>query len=109
MGPAASAEFLCILAERAPAKIDQEHPIVYVISDPHTPDRSSAIFGTGNDPSERLRLDLLSLVALGSDLLAVPCNTAHYFIDKFRLELPVALVHIIEATILAAKKLNLEG
>lgn len=109
MGPAASAEFLRILAEKAPAKTDQEHPLVYMISDPRIPDRSSAILGRGDDPTDQLRQDLESLAAMGVGVLAVPCNTAHYFIDKFREELPVPLVHIVEATVLAAKQLNQEG
>jgi aspartate racemase len=86
MGPAASADFLRILAERAPATIDQEQPIVYVISDPQIPDRTCAIFGRGSDPSARIKQDLLSL-APWARFLAVPCNTAHLFIDKFRTEL----------------------
>jgi hypothetical protein len=43
MGPAASAEFLRLLAVKAPASKDQEHPIVYMISDPQIPDRSSSL------------------------------------------------------------------
>ena len=31
MGPAASAEFLKILAEKYPAEKDQDHPVVYMI------------------------------------------------------------------------------
>jgi len=109
MGPAASAEFLRLLAAKAPAKIDQEHPIVYMISDPQIPDRSSAILGLGEDPTPRLKHNLHLLEEMGADLLAVPCNTAHYFIDTFRHELKVPLVHIIEETVLAAKRLNEEG
>jgi aspartate racemase len=109
MGPAASAEFLRLLAVKAPASKDQEHPIVYMISDPQIPDRSSAILGQGEDPSERLKKDLFSLVEMGADIVAVPCNTAHYFIDRFREEIAVPLVHIVEETILAAKKLSPEG
>ena len=109
MGPAASTDFLRILAERAPAKTDQEHPIVYLISDSQIPDRTCAIFGRGSDPSEQIKADLLSLAAMGAELLAVPCNTAHLFIDRFREELPVPLVHIVEETVLAGQKLNPAG
>ena len=68
MGPAASADFLRILAERAPATIDQEQPIVYVISDPQIPDRTCAIFGRGSDPSARIKQDLLFIHFLCSPL-----------------------------------------
>ena len=42
-------------------------------------------------------------------MLAVPCNTAHYFIDQFKDELPIPLVHIVEETVLAAQRLSPEG
>jgi aspartate racemase len=109
MGPAATADFLRLLALKAPAQKDQEHPIVYMISDPQIPDRSDAILGKGKDPSERLKKNLLSLVEMGADIVAVPCNTAHYFIDEFREEIAVPLIHIVEETVLAAKRLSPEG
>lgn len=109
MGPAAAAEFLRLLAERAPVSSDQEHAITYLLSDPQVPDRSSAILGVGEDPTARLKDDLLTLTRWGATLLAVPCNTAHYFINRFREGLPVPLVHIIEETVKAAAALSPKG
>mgnify|MGYP000843540179 FL=1 len=109
MGPAAAAEFLRLLAERAPVSRDQEHAVTYLLSDPQVPDRSSAILGTGEDPTERLKKNLLTLAGWGADFLAVPCNTAHFFIDRFRDELPVPLVHIIDETVGAAGRMSPEG
>lgn len=106
MGPAACAEFLKILARDAPAKDDSEHPKIIMLSDPETPDRSDGLMGLGPDPMPVIRRNLLKLVEWGADLLAVPCNTAHYFIDRFRDELPVPLIHIVEATVEAAKDLS---
>lgn len=109
MGPAAAAEFLRVLATKCPAKKDQEHPVVFMIGDTEIPDRSTAIFGNGESPVNKLQSNLLQLCSMGADVLAVPCNTAHYFIDQFRDELPVPLVHIVEETVLAAKKVSPEG
>ncbi len=109
MGPAAAAEFLRQLAAKSPAAIDQEHPVVYMIGDCDIPDRGSAIFGRGPSPLPKLKADLMQLCAMGADVLAVPCNTAHYFIDQFADELPVPLMHIIEATVLATKKIAPDG
>ena len=109
MGPAASAEFLNILTKKSPAEIDQEHAVVYMIADAELPDRSSAILGKGADPSAQLRNDFDKLAALGADIFAVPCNTAHYFIDRFENPLSKPLVHIVEETVLAAKRLNPDG
>ena len=109
MGPAASAEFLHILTKKSPAEIDQEHAVVYMIADTELPDRSSAILGKGADPSAQLWNDFDKLAALGADIFAVPCNTAHYFIDRFEQPLPKPLVHIVEETVQSAKRLNPDG
>lgn len=109
MGPAASAEFLRLLTMKAPAETDQEHPVVFMVADTEIPDRSTAIMGAGPDPSEQLYRDFEQLAALGADLFAVPCNTAHYFIDRFEKPLPKPLIHIVEETVLAAKAINPKG
>ena len=109
MGPAAAAEFLRILAHDAGAKNDAEHPRIFMISDPETPDRSDAIQGIGPSPADVIKRNLLQLAGWGADVLAVPCNTAHFFIDSFRQELPVPLVHIVEATVRAARRLSPGG
>ena len=109
MGPAAAAEFLRQLAAKCPAATDQEHPVVYMIGDCEIPDRSTAIFGKGESPAAVLEARLRQLCDMGAEVLAVPCNTAHYFIDDFKAALPQPLVHIIEETVLAAQRLNPEG
>lgn len=109
MGPAASAEFMRLLAVMAPAKCDQEHPIVYLYSNSQTPDRTAAYFGKGQSPEKALREGLDKLCDWGADLLAVPCNTAHIFIDKFRSKLKCPLIHIVEATVDDAIKANPDG
>ncbi|WP_150238128.1 aspartate/glutamate racemase family protein [Nocardiopsis quinghaiensis] len=102
MGPAATAEFLRLIAHRFPATRDQEHPRVLLLSEPGIPDRSSCVL-TGDDaPLPQIREGLSTLVSWGADLLAVPCNTAHVFIDRFRQELPAPLVDIVEATLATA-------
>lgn len=109
LGPAAAAEFLRQLAIKCPANIDQEHPVIYMIGDCEIPDRGTAILGKGESPLPRIKADLMQLADMGADVLAVPCNTAHYFIDQFADELPIPLVHIVEETVLAAQRLSPEG
>lgn len=104
MGPLATAEFLKILSLKSPAKNDQEHPIIYILSDPQIPDRTNAIFKKGLDPTERIKNDIFALIKMGADIITVPCNTAHYFIDNFINEIPVKFIHIISEAVKAAKK-----
>ncbi|MBQ6072393.1 MAG: aspartate/glutamate racemase family protein [Bacteroidales bacterium] len=101
MGPAATAEFQRLLAVKAPADCDQEHPRMIVYSHTVTPDRTTYLLGKGPDPEPYLLDGLRTLEKWGADRLAVTCNTAHHFIDKF-LEhglIDVPVIHIIDETI----------
>lgn len=104
MGPAATAEFLRLIAEGAPAGCDQDHPKIVMISDPSIPDRTRAIMGDGESPLPYLKAELERLVSFGADFLAIPCNTAHVFVNLFRKDLKAELVHIVEETVKAAMK-----
>ena len=109
MGPAATAEFMKIMAEKAPAECDQEHPRMIVYSHTITPDRTAFLLGKGPDPYPSLKEGLEKLVDWGADILAVTCNTAHYFLDQFREELSVPLIHIVEETIKRAAERSPQG
>lgn len=109
MGPAATAEFQRLLAEKAPADTDQEHPRMIVYSHTVTPDRTTFILGKGPDPEPYLIDGLQTLVKWGADRLVVTCNTAHYFIDRFRDRIPVPIIHIIDETVRAAKERSPKG
>ena len=109
LGPAASAEFLRQLAKRCPATCDQDHPVVYMLADCDIPDRGTAILGKGPSPLPKLKEDIQKLVDMGADVIAVPCNTAHYFINEFVDEIPVQFLHIVEETVKRAQKRSPEG
>ncbi|MFI0418760.1 aspartate/glutamate racemase family protein [Spongiactinospora sp. 9N601] len=109
MGPAAAAEFLRLVAELAPAATDQQHPRVVMLSEPRVPDRGAALLGRGESPLPALRKCIDELVNWGADLLAIPCGTAHVFVDRFRDELPVPLVHIVQATLCEAARTSPRG
>ncbi|GAB6280748.1 MAG: aspartate racemase [Thermovirga sp.] len=109
MGPAATADFLRLLAELAGVERDQDHPQIILFSNPHIPDRTSAIIGNGEDPTPCILDGLRRLESWGAELLAVPCNTAHIFIDSFRKNLKVPLVHIVEETVARAHASSPDG
>ena len=109
MGPAATADFLRLLAKLAVAERDQDHPQIILFSNPHIPDRTAAIIGNGEDPASSIFEGLRRLESWGAELLAVPCNTAHIFIDRFRAELKIPLVHIVEETVARTQNANPDG
>ncbi|MER7769869.1 amino acid racemase [Kitasatospora sp. NPDC096140] len=109
MGPAATAEFLRLLSLAVPAQSDQEHPRIVMLSEPGIPERTGAILAGSDEPLLPIRNALEQLVAWGADLLVVPCNTAHAFIDRLQGLLPVPLVHIADATLRAAMRTSPAG
>ncbi|WP_245599794.1 aspartate/glutamate racemase family protein [Embleya scabrispora] len=109
MGPAATAEFLRLLAVRVAAGSDQEHPRILMLSEPGIPDRTAALLRGDDAPLLPIRQALFTLADWGAELLAVPCNTAHVYIDRFRSRLPVPLVHIVEASVRAAEVASPDG
>lgn len=111
MGPAATAEFQRLLAVKAPADCDQEHPRMIVYSYTAIPDRTTYLLGKGPDPEPYLLEGLQTLEKWGADILAVTCNTAHFFLDKFQAEGLIGrpLVHIVEETIRTCRERNPHG
>ena len=109
MGPAATADFLRVLAEKTPAGTDQEHPRMIVYSHTVTPDRTTFLLGKGPDPTEYIKDGLKTLIGWGADMLCVTCNTAHHFIDGFRGEISKPIVHIIDETILKSSHVCPQG
>ncbi|MBR5019336.1 MAG: amino acid racemase [Bacteroidales bacterium] len=111
MGPAATAEFQRLLAVKAPAECDQDHPRMIVYSHTVTPDRTTYLLGKGPDPEPYLLDGLQTLIRWGADRLAVTCNTAHHFIDKFLEQglIAVPVIHIVEETIRSCRERSPEG
>lgn len=109
MGPAAAAEFLRILSLKSPASCDQEHPRVILYSDTSIPNRTDYLMGKGIDPSPFLLDGLNTLLDWGADLLAVTCNTSHYFIDSFPQKIRSRLISIVDETIRVSKEKSPSG
>jgi aspartate racemase len=97
MGPVATADFLLRLARLTPAGRDQDHVPTIVYSDPQTPDRSDAILGVGPSPLPALRRGVEFLSRAGCALIAIPCNTAHYWYDELVARSAVPILHIADA------------
>jgi aspartate racemase len=109
MGPAATAHFMKQLAASVEAKTDQGHPKTMLLSDPSIPDRTQAILRGTYEPLAPIRDGLLTLCGWGADLLAVPCNSAHYFINLVSEIIPAKIIDIVEVTLNKASAENPEG
>ncbi len=97
MGPLASAHFMLRLTLLTPAKRDQDHIPAILWSDPRVPDRNAARLGTGPDPLPWLVHGLHGLENAGCGAVAIPCNTAHGWVDGMRAATKLPILHIIDA------------
>ncbi len=97
MGPAATADFLLRLARLTPADRDQDHVPTLVYSDPQTPDRSDAILDQGPSPLPAMVRGVDFLNRAGCALIAIPCNSAHYWYDELAHRSAAPILHIADA------------
>jgi len=104
LGPAASCYLYQRLIECTPAACDQDHIDIVISSRASTPDRTAFILGeSADDPFDVMQKDAESLVHYGATVLAIPCNTAHYFYDRLAAVLPVPVLNMPRLTVADAK------
>lgn len=101
MGPAATVDFYGKIVAATPAKRDQDHPKVVIVSDPHVPDRTAAILDGGEDPTPALLAGARLLVDAGADFIAIPCVTAHHFYPAVQRAVPIPILHIVQEAAVA--------
>lgn len=104
LGPMATVYFYDMLVRHTKAVCDQDHLDVIINSRASTPDRTAYILGQSKEnPFDIMAQDAQRLVTFGADVLAIPCNTAHYFYDRLNETISVPILNMVEETVLEAK------
>jgi len=98
MGPAATVEFFRRLVTATQADSDQGHLRILIDNDPNVPSRADAILRNGPSPEPTLVAMAKGLEASGADLLAMPCNTAHYYLDAIQRTVEIPVLDMIAET-----------
>ncbi len=101
MGPLATVDFLRKLVIATPAACDQDHIALVVRFCPEVPDRDAAVFGHGISPEPMLVRAALALRQAGAQVLAIPCNTAHFWHDAIVKASGLPILHIADAALAA--------
>ena len=99
MGPMATARFYQLLIELTEAHCDQEHLHVIIDSAAELPDRSAHIFGEGESPLEGMICSMRKLTQMGAQIIAMPCNTAHFYYDRLQISVPNELINMVQETV----------
>ncbi|MGF6569663.1 aspartate racemase [Paraburkholderia sp. GAS333] len=99
VGPAATVDFMAKLVRNTPASRDQDHLKVMVEQNPQIPDRTDALLGHGDDPTLALYAACKTLEEGGANLIAIPCNTAHAFVEQIQPSLRVPIINMLTCTV----------
>lgn len=102
MGPMATELFYKMIIEKTPVNCDQDHINTVILGHSSMPDRTAAILSGDqcriDDVSEKILNDAKTLESLGCSMIAVTCNTAHYFVDRISDQVGIPFVHMIRET-----------
>ena len=102
LGPMATVYFYEMLTRHTQAARDQDHIDIIINSRATTPDRTSYILGqSAENPFDIMAADAARLVTFGADVIAIPCNTSHYFADRLQGDIAIPLIHMPRETVAA--------
>lgn len=95
LGPMATVYYLEQITRMTDAAKDQEHPRVFMLSQPDIPDRTAYILGESEEnPLPVLLQAAQNLQELGADFITIPCITAHYFYEDLTKQLEIPVIHL---------------
>lgn len=105
LGPMSTVYFYEMIVSLTKAACDQEHIDLYISSRATTPDRTDFIVGASREnPVKVMAAEAKKLQNIGADMIAIPCNTAHYFYKEIADAVDIPVLNIIEETVRRVKK-----
>lgn len=110
MGPKATAVLYDRIVDATCAERDQDHIKTIILSDTEIPDRTEAILEERTDElREKLIEDARRLEGYGAEVMIMPCNTAHHFIDDIRGRVGSTVIDMVDTAVEDALEKTGEG
>lgn len=103
VGPLATVDFMEKVINLTSANKDQDHIKMVVEHNPKIPDRTDNLIGDGPDPTISILAAAKRLEADNADMIAIPCNTAHAFVERIQRYVSIPVVHMIYETACAIR------
>lgn len=104
MGPMATVDLFKKIVENTKADSDAEHIHILIDNNISVPDRTKSILSGSDAPLEYLTESARRLSDAGADVIIIPCNTSHFFLDRLKADTGLCFVSMTEATAAAAAK-----
>ena len=98
VGPSATVDFMDKVIRHTKAERDQEHIKMVVEHNPQIPDRTEHLVAGGIDPTIALYAACKKLEAADADMIAIPCNTAHAFVEQIQRQLSIPIINMLFET-----------
>lgn len=99
VAPWATIDFLRAFYALVPATKDWQYPRVITDTNTKLPSRGRHLQLGERDPSPYIAETIQELAGLGATAIVLPCNTAHILYDRWALNAPVPVPHIVEETV----------
>jgi aspartate racemase len=99
VGPAATVDFIGKVIRNTPAEKDQDHIKLVVEQNPQIPDRTQNLVADGPDPTVAIYAACKRLENDNADIIAIPCNTAHAFVERIQAHLSVPIINMLDETV----------
>ncbi|MNK75498.1 Aspartate racemase [compost metagenome] len=99
VGPAATVDFMGKVVAHTSAGRDQEHIKMVVEQNPQIPDRTANLLNDETDPTMAMYATCKRLESAGANAIAIPCNTAHAFVERIQAHLRVPIVNMLTETV----------
>lgn len=104
MGPMAGVELQRLIVVMTPAKRDAEHIPVICVTDPAIPDRTKSLLHDGGKQYVfAIQKIARALEAMGTNIIAIPCNTAHARLKIIQEAVSIPIADMISLTCAAIK------
>ena len=96
MGPHASNKFMDLIYSHKKLKKDHLYPRIILDSNTKIPSRSRALIYNEKSPLNEMIKSANKLYKFGVNAIAIPCNTAHIWIDKLQKKIKIPIFNITE-------------
>ena len=104
VGPAATVDFLDKLVKISKADRDQDHIKIVLEQNPQILDRTDSLIADGEDPTIAILSACRTLEKGGAHAIAIPCNTAHAFVERVQKHIGTPIVNMLEEVLAAIAK-----
>ncbi|MBE6988080.1 MAG: amino acid racemase [Clostridia bacterium] len=104
MGPLATADFFTKVVNLTKASCDGDHIHILIDNYPQIKDRTDYIVNDGEDPLPQMIEGVRRLMIMGAEVIAMPCNTAHYFAPAIEEITGCEFIHILKVNAKAGRE-----